>query len=235
MEPSREPNDETPALLASLKSFCFPGGEDAARLVRGVKITQRGELCMSPGARWVPFTAEERIDATQSGYCWDARFGGSRLGSYVVTDAYEEGRGRLTIKLAGMLTVKKLAGPDVDKGEIQRYLSEILMCPSILLNHPSLEFNTAGNRTLRVQDRKDPTGATVDFEISEEGRPIASRADRPRLVGKRTVLTPWSGTCQEFEEWEGLRVARRFEACWNLPEGAFTYIRGEVTSYTAWR
>jgi len=235
MEPSRKPDDESPALLASFRSFCFPGGEDAARLVRGVKITQRGEFCMSPGARWSSFTAEERINATQSGFCWDARFGGSRLGSYVVTDAYEEGRGRLTIKLAGMLTVKKFAGPDLDKGEIQRYLSEILMCPSILLNHPSLEFTATGHRTLRLRDGRDSTGATVDFEFSDEGRPIACRAERPRLVGKRTVLTPWSEKCQEFEEWEGLRVARRVEACWHLPEGAFTYIRGEVTSYTVWQ
>jgi len=235
MDPSREPDGETQTLLSTLKSFCFPGGEDAARRVRGIKTTQRGELCSSPGARWIPFTAEERIDATQSGFCWEARFGGSRLGSYSVTDAYEEGRARLIVKVGGVIPVKKLAGPDVDMGEIQRYLSEIIMCPSILLNHPSLEFTAGGDRALRVQDRKDSTGASVDLEINEEGRPIACRADRPRLVGKQAVLTPWAGTCLEFQEWEGLRVARRVEVSWHLPEGIFTYLRGEVTSYKPWR
>ena len=174
------------------------------------------------------------MTATQSGFCWEARFGGSRFGSFGVTDAYEEGRGRLVVKLGGVIPVKEFSGPEFDKGEIQRYLSEIILCPSILLNHPSLEFTNAGGRTLRVRDCKDPAGATVDFELSEEGRPVACRADRPRLVGKHTVLTPWSGTCQEFQEWEGLRVARRFEVRWHLPEGAFTYLRGEVTSYSAW-
>ena len=76
MEDSHVPDGETQRLLASLKAFCFPGGEDAARLVRGVKITQRGEMCLAPGARWMPFTAEQRIDATQSSFCWKARFGG---------------------------------------------------------------------------------------------------------------------------------------------------------------
>ncbi len=224
---------EVQKLLESLRAFCFPGGEEAARRVLGVKTTQRGELRMSPEARWTPFTAEQTIDATQSGFCWDARFGGSRLGSYVITDAYEKGRGRLTIKLGGVLTVKKLTGPEVDQGELQRYLSSILMCPSILLHHASLQYALAGKNALQVRDANDPTGATVDIEIARDGRPVASRATRPRLVGKKTLLTPWTGTCQEYREWQGMRVAQRVEACWNLPEGDFTYFREGVTAITA--
>jgi hypothetical protein len=227
------PTPEVQNLLESLRAFCFPGGEEAARRVLGVKTTGRGELRMSPEARWTSFTAEERIEATQSRFCWEARFGGSRLGSYVITDAYERGHGRLTIKLGGVLTVKKLTGPEVDQGEIQRYLSSILMCPSILLHHASLQFALAGENVLQVRDANDPTGATVDIEVADDGLPVACRADRPRLVGKKTLLTPWTGTCQEYREWEGMRVAQHVEACWNLPEGDFTYFREEVTTFTA--
>ena len=233
MEQSSQLEDETQTLLNSLKAFCFPGGQDAARRVRGVKTTQRGEMCSAPGAQWTSFTAEERIDATQSSFCWEARYG-SGLRSLMVTDAYEEGCGRLVVKLGGLIPVKRFSGPDFDRGEIQRYFSSILMCPSMLLNHPTLEFSTAGKRTLRVRDRNDPTAATVDFEIGETGRPLACRAERTRLVGKRKVPTPWSGTCAEFLEWEGMRVARLIEVCWHLPEGIFTYFRGEITSYAVW-
>jgi len=38
-------------------------------------------------------------------------------------------------------------------------------------------------------DRLDPTGATVDLDLSDEGCPLACHATRPRLVGKQTVLT----------------------------------------------
>jgi hypothetical protein len=234
MEQLYQPDDETKTLLVSLKAFFFPSGEDAARGMRGVKTAQRGEMCSAPGARWTPFSADERIDATQSSFCWEARYGSGRFGSFMVTDAYEEGRGRLAVKLGGVIPVKKFSGRDFDKGEIQRYFSSIPMCPSMLLNHSTLEFLTAGKRTLRVRDRNDPTGATVDFEIGEGGRPVVCRAERPRMVGKQTVSTPWSGTCTEFQEWEGMRLARRVEACWNLPGQIFTYYRSEITSYREW-
>jgi hypothetical protein len=48
-------------------------------------------------------------------------------------------------------------------------------------------------------------------------------------------MTPWSGSCTEFREWEGLRVATRLEVLWHLLEGPFTYFPSEITSFTALR
>lgn len=221
-------------LLGGLFAFCFPGGEDAARLVRVIRTTQQGEIRMSPQARWIPFTAEEVTDATRSNFRWEARFNPGKIISTAVTDAYEEGRGRLVIKVAGV-PMQKMAGPDLDRGELQRYLSSIAFCPPILINHPSLEITAIGPLTLRVRDREDSTGASVDVGLSEEGQPLTCCADRPRMVGKQTVMTPWSGSCTEFRDWQGLRVATLTEVRWHLPEGPFTYYRSEITSFTALR
>ena len=219
--------------LARLRSFCFPGGEEVARWIRAIRTTQRGEIRMSPEARWIPFTADEFIDATRSSFRWEARLDPGKIGSPTVIDAYEDGHGRLQVKLGGIVPVKKITGQDTDTGEIQRYLASVVFCPPMLLNHPTLEWNALGPFMLRLRERQDPTGATVDLELSEEGRPLVCRANRPRLVGKQAVLTPWSGTASEFREHEGLRVPTRLEVTWELPEGEFTYFRGEITSCTA--
>ncbi len=103
----------------------------------------------------------------------------------------------------------------------------------MLLNHATLECNAAGPSTLRFQDREDPTAATVDLDLSAEGCPLASHAIRPRLVGKQSGLTPWSGIASEFREYDGLRVATHLEVICHLAEGPFTYFRGELTSFKA--
>jgi hypothetical protein len=222
---------ETPTALAQLTAYCFPGGEAAARGVRGIRTLQRGEIRSGPEARWNPFTAEEFVDATRTAFRWEARIGGGLITSVRVTDAYENGAGRLVVK-KGPLTLKTLVGPEVDEGEVQRYLAYVGYCPPMILNNPSLEITEPMHRTLRVRDQNDATGASVDIELGVSGRAIVSRAIRPMIVGRRVIFTPWSATGSDTQELEGLRLWRRMEASWNPPGGAFTYVRLELTSIT---
>lgn len=220
---------ETSDLMARLKAYCFPGGEEAARAVRGIKTTQRGEIRASPEARWVPFTAEESVDATKSSFCWDAQMGSGVITSVHVTDAYENGHGRLVLK-KGPIPLKKLTGPVVDGGELQRYLAYITYCPAMLLNHASLELAAVGPLTLRVRDRSAQADTSVDLDLREDGCPMVARAIRPMVVGKRVIPTPWSAIGSDPTEQSGMRISRKLEASWNLPEQSFVYIHIELTS-----
>jgi len=233
MESANESSHESDSMLACLRAFCFPGGEVCSRSVSAVITKEEGELRASPGARWIPLRADQVIEARRSSFRWEARYQGGRVGWITVTDAYEEGHGRVEVKLGGVIPVERVRGPEVDKGELQRYLASFVLCPSMLLGHASLGWTAIGPHSLRVRDRTDPTGATLDVDINEEGCPIACRADRPRMVGKQSVLTPWSASGAEFKEWEGLRVPSRLEVSWDLPEGQFTYYRSQVVSFQA--
>lgn len=180
------------------------------------------------------FTAEEFIDARVSSFRWKARMIASPLSFIHVTDAYEQGHGRLEFK-AGVLPLKKSTGPDFDNGELQRYLASIVFCPAILLNHASLQCEAIGSRTLRLSDTQGPMGSAVDLELAEDGCPVACRADRPRMAGKQNVLTPWSAIPSDFHEHEGMRIPTRLEVFWHLPEAAFAYFRSEMTSVNVLR
>jgi hypothetical protein len=217
-------------LVERMKGFSLPAGELAVRDVRGIKTTQRGEMRSSPNAPWVSFTAEEYVDATKSGFCWNAQLG-TGLKSVTVTDAYENGQGRLVVK-KGPLKLRELRGSDVDKGELQRYLAYLSYCPAMIVNNPYLVMVSVGPQTLRISDKSAQAGASVDLDVDDTGRISLARAIRPMTVGRKIVMTPWSGKTSDFKEWQGLRVPNSLEAAWEPPEGAFTYIRIELTSVT---
>lgn len=227
---SPEGPTDAASLLARLRGFLFPAGDESARGVRAVHLTERGEIRMSPQGKWLPFTSEQTIHATHSASHWEARIGGGRLRFVTVTDAYEAGHGLLLVRLGGIIPTTKLTGPDLDRGELQRYLASIIFCPPMLLHHATLDLTAAGPSTLRISDKQDPGRATVDIDLAEDGRPTICRADRPRLVGKQAVSTPWFGMASEFREWEEMRVATRLEVAWQLPDALFPYYRSELAS-----
>jgi hypothetical protein len=214
-------------LLDVVRAFCFPGGEAAARRVNRVRIAERGEMASAPKARRIPFTAHLEIDTRRSRFRWEARFCGG-LGFFTVTDAYEGGRGLLSVR-AGILPLKKMAGPEFNRGELQRYLASFALCPAMLLNHPGLVWSPAGDRMLRVSDGD----VNIELEFEAGGCPVGFRAERPRVIGNRAVPTLWSGRTGDFREWDGIRVPVRTEAYWHLPEGLFRYFHSEITAVTA--
>jgi hypothetical protein len=214
------------SLLARVRTFCLPAGQDAARRVRTIRVTEQGKMRPAPNAAWISFTSQMEIDSTRSRFRWEARFGGGRLRIFHVTDAYEDGRGEVSVKIGGIIPARKIAGPEADLGELQRYLASMPLCPPMLVNHPSLAWSELGLSTLRVED----AGATVEIEVDPLGCPCECRAVRPRALGKDMVMTPWSASAADFREVEGMRIAHVLEAAWRPPEGAFTYYRTEVAS-----
>lgn len=218
-------SQETATLLARMRDFLFPEGDAAARDLRAVRIFEKGEIRASEKARWMSFTSKQTLQTRFSGFHWDARTSG-----IVITDAYEDGHGFAMSRLAGLLTLKKAShGPELDRGEVQRYLSSLMLCPAVLVNHASLEWNAVAESVLRVKDLADPTGASVDFEIGSDGEPGSCCTIRPRLVGRNAVDTKWVGKGSDFRLWNGMRVAHNLEVWWQVPGAPFCYYRSEVT------
>jgi len=218
-------NHETAVLLARLTGFLLPEGEAAARGLQAVRISEKGEMRASEESRWMSFTAELTFQTRLSEFRWDARTSG-----IVITDAYEGGHGIAMSRLAGLLTLKKATrGPELDRGEVQRYLSSLMLCPAAIVNHASLEWNAVAESVLRVRDSADPTGAAVDFEIGADGEPTSCHTIRPRMVGRDAVDTKWEGRGSDFRIWNGMRVAHRLEVWWEIPDAPFCYYRSDVT------
>jgi hypothetical protein len=222
-----------PTVLARVCASCFPAGEKAARSIRTVHTTQRGEIRSSPDAHWIPFTAEEVTAATHSSFCWTAQINPAKIGFVSVIDAFDRGHGRLIVKAAGVVPVKRMSGPELDQTELQSYLASVSLCPAMLLNHSSLECIANDDRSFSLRDRNDASGAIIQIAVNYADEMTEFRAERLRLTGKKFHLTAWSAACSDFCDWEGMRVPSRMQVTWHLPEGPFTYFRSEITRRVA--
>jgi Family of unknown function (DUF6544) len=73
----------------------------------------------------------------------------------------------------------------------------------------------------------------VRLEFDEEGLIRRAVANRPRIAGGKAIETRWGGEFGDYVSLGGIRVPGSAEVWWELPEGRFTYWRGEVTSLAA--
>jgi hypothetical protein len=187
----------------------------------------------SPG-RWLAFHASEEMAVDRVEFEWRARFPIGPLGSLHIRDWYSTGEGGLEGRLWGFLPVLRGRGPAFARGEAMRYLSELPWVPHAILGNRELIWRGLDDTSAEVATSVDGTQAAVRLHFDATGDIVAASADnRPRMVGRTTIGTPWSGRFGGYSELGGIRVPTTAEVAWGLPDGPSTYFRGRITGLAA--
>jgi hypothetical protein len=189
-----------------------------------VVLEQRGTMRLKPDGKWVPFTATQWMAVREVGFCWHARVKMAPLVTAVVDDAYQDGHGRLDAKVWGVVPIAHGEGADVDRGQVQRYLAELPWNPGAVLSNPDLHFEERPHGAVRVWT-VDPS-RFIDLVFDESGDIVRTFCDNRPLRDRGP--TSWEGRFADYEEHGGLRVPTRGEVAWLLPDGVFTYWRGDL-------
>ena len=190
-----------------------------------VFIEQRGTMRLKPRGAWLPFSAQQWAATRRVEFRWRARVKMAPLVTAVVTDAFDSGKGRLEAKLWGALRVAHDAGPEIDRGEIQRYLAELPWNPLALLRNQALRFEERDG-AVRVWTREP--SLYVDFIFDADGDVVRTLCDNRPLQGRGRM--GWEGHFSRYAQLGPFRTPTHGEVAWLLPEGMFEYWRGDVTS-----
>ncbi len=191
-----------------------------------VLVEQRGTMRLKPTGKWLSFSAKQWSAVRRTEFCWQARIQMAPFVSAAVEDAYEDGRGRLEVKMWGAIPLSRSEGPELDRGEAQRYLAELPWNPGALRHNAALRFSERPDGAVRVWCIEP--SIYVDLFFDEEGDVVRTFCDNRPLDGQGRK--PWEGRFSEYIDCGGLRIPRKGEVVWLLPEGEFAYWRGEVTS-----
>jgi hypothetical protein len=196
-----------------------------------VWLRQTGEMRPAPNAPWRPFTAEQVINIRHPGFAWLARMQVMPLLSADILDCYVDGEGLLEARLCGLWPLARLAGPEVSKGELMRYLAELAWAPHAMLYNPQLSWRVIDAATVEVSARSahGPARVRLAFENGDIARMEAY--DRPRAIGRRIVPTRWRGWCSGYREIGGCRVPTQAGVSWLLDGEPFEYWHGKITAF----
>jgi len=191
----------------------------------GTVFKQEGQIRLAPDRRWMPFKARQYVCANQTEFHWRAKFKMAPFISGTVVDAFQNKSGRLDARIWGFIPVARGRGADIDHGEIQRYLAELVWCPMAFLHNSELHYRQLSDRLVRVWAFEEDT--YVDLNFNDEGDIIGAKTTT-RV--RNDIPQPWEGKFYDFQQFGEIRIPSKGEVWWKTPEGQFVYWKGSITS-----
>jgi hypothetical protein len=222
--------DQPSELPPLIRDYLERVGIEEGRTAGHAFFEQKGQMKLSPDGDWTTFTAEQWMAVDHSAFLWWPTMA-MPVGSIVGTDRLD-GDAQLEMRIFGVIPVAKDTSPGLIEGELARYLAEIPWNPAALAGNESLELAQLDDRRVRVTASEDGVSSSITLEFDEAGDIVRSYTEeRPRDSSPDAERQPWGGDFSDYQEFDGIRVPTRGEVYWDLPDGRYTYWKGEILAW----
>jgi hypothetical protein len=203
--------------------------KDGQPIVARVKLSQKGQFNMSETeAKWSTFTATQLVTTHSLGFDWDAQIQMAPGLKVFVHDTYLLGVANLKASLLGIFTVAKMQDtPELNQGELLRFLAEAVWYPTALLPSQGVKWETIDDTAARGTLTDGATTVSLVFRFNPEGS-IDSIYAAERYRDKLTAM-PWSGRFWDYAVCNGMTIPLAGEVGWEYPEGTRLYFKGRFT------
>jgi len=231
VEPKTYDPKETEGLPAPVQRYFRTVLKEGRPLVAAVRIEHTGSFSASgDGDSWEPFTSTQHVLTRRRGFVWNARIRMAPGMPVFVQDSYLKGKGFLTAKLLGLLTVMKQPDtPELAQGELMRFFAEAAWYPTALLPSQGVRWEAIDEIRARATLTDGETTVGLIFQFDALGRIVTVYSDgRYRLVDGEQVATPWQGRFWDYESRGGMLIPIEGEVAWVPPEGPKPYWRGRI-------
>ncbi len=109
-------------------------GVAGKEVMRTVRLKQKGLLRMKEGQKWLLLDAEQYFTTQPPAFAWYANVRRFPFLTFSVADMFLHGHGWLQAKPYSLITIADAKGPEVDQGELLRYLAETIWFPTACLS-----------------------------------------------------------------------------------------------------
>ncbi|PLA74545.1 hypothetical protein CYQ88_05550 [Hydrogenovibrio sp. SC-1] len=223
------------ALPAPVKRYFNKVLKPRQPIVTSVKLSHDGQFNMGEAVdNWKPFQSEQWISVQNPGFLWDARIRFLPGINFFVRDGYITGKGLLTAKLWGGITVMSAPStPELNQGELMRYLAEAAWYPTALLPSEGVHWQAIDAHQAQATLKQGETEVTLVYSFNENDLiETVSAANRYREINGQQVATPWQGRFWDYQWRNGMLIPLSGEVAWQLPEGNKPYWRARIQEIT---
>lgn len=220
--------DGLPGPVRRYLSNAIPEGQP---YVAAVRLHQVGQFRMGDRtSAWKRLEATQHFTVDPPGFVWQARIEMAPLLQARVVDMYKGGQGSLRARVLSALTVAKAQGlPEIDSGELMRYLAEAVWFPTALLPGQGVEWSPIDETSAQATIQHGRTRVAIVFHFNDRDEVEQIHAEgRFRKVNGRYEPTPWTGYWRDYQTRNGLLIPAAGEVAWNLPDGDLAYWRARV-------
>ncbi len=139
-----------------------------------------------------------------------------------------EGKGKMSIKLLGLISIADASGLEMNQASLVRYLNEIIWFPTAFLND-YIQWEPINSNSAKATISVNGLTASAVFYFNESGELENFITERYRDDHGQLVLETWSTPITEYKEINGVRIPTKGDAVYNLSSGDFKYIEVELT------
>lgn len=203
-------------------------GAVGTTIPRRVLVTQRGRIRTSEESKWLSFRARETYEVDRPGFAWDAalKIAGVTVGR--ARDSFQDGEGKMQVRLLGLMNIVDAAGPELDQGALLRWLNETMWFPAVWATDV-ISWESVDSKTAVGSVTAGDLSVSGEFRFSDSGLLVDFYADRYRDIGETGFeLRPWSTPIGSHRRFGGLELPASGGGVWHLDEGQFEYIQLEV-------
>ena len=199
--------------------------------IQTIRLQQSGDFRLGDmKAPWKQLNARQYFTVNPSGFIWDAMIKANPLVHVRVVDMFMAGEGSLRAKILSCVpVVDAKPGPEMNSGELMRYLAEAVWFPTALLPTGGVDWTPIDEQSAKAT--LEHCGTTVSLMFYFNSRNEVERVfaeDRYREVDGLFEPTPWTGHFSNYQVRNDMLIPIDAEVEWNLPEGDLIYWRGHL-------
>jgi hypothetical protein len=191
-----------------------------------VLVRQKGQILLRE--RWFPFTANEEYSLDPPEFEWRALTRIAGLPLVRAVDSLSDGRGRMHVRVLGLLTVVDETGPEMDQGALTRWLNETMWFPQVWATD-AISWTPIDDQSAVGTVSAGGLSVEGEFRFDADDRFADFRADRYRSSDSDWEMTRWATPIVEHGRFGGVEVPARGYALWLLEENDLEYIRIRIT------